>query len=1104
MSDAIQREQAIDVTKSCIVQAPAGSGKTELLIQRMLGLLACVDDAKHILAITFTNKAAAEMRDRILGALKSAAEEEAPSESHKLKTWQLAQAVIQKHGDRLLRNPGQLTIQTIDSFNATLVRRMPWLSRFGSVPEISDDPEVLYQTAVEQLLGQLSTSPDGNQPLQILLRHLDNQVLEVQRLLVNMLRKRDQWLGVLLQHSATSRDGLQSAVELYCEDELLLLKQSCPAFLSDELLWCARYAVSQLDQSPIRSSLDLNQIPDAQMSAMGEWLFIADLLLKSDGDIRKQVTKNNGFPSGKEHKAAKDRMKQLLDDFATYPDFIQRLKQVKRLPKEGYSEEQWAVLKSLIDLLPVLVGELWLVFRAHGQVDFGEIALKAIQALGDSDNPSDLLLKIDQNLKHILVDEFQDTSRLQYRLLTHLISGWTEGDGRSLFLVGDPMQSIYRFREAEVGLFLHCFKGSFGDHEKKLQPLQLTANFRSQQGIVDWINTTFEAIFPKQADEMTGAVPLTCAEAAKSKLDGDACHFHPSVGRNDVEEAKQVVEIIKQAKREYPQQTIAILVRGRNHLAEILPLLRKNNIAYQAQDIDLLGAKSAALDIVHLTRALLHRGDRLSWLAVLRAPWCGLTLKDLTLLLADSVQTIPGLLAQTERCELLSTDGQVRLQRAWTVLSQSLEQRGRLSLRTLIESCWLSLGGRDCCSEEALTDVQRVFDLLETLDKGGELQSFEHLDRGLKRLFAEPDSASDGTLQIMTIHKSKGLEFDTVIIPGLGKMPRHQDAPLLRWFDHPDHGLLMAPVNEKGRQEKDPLYQVLSQIEAEKGAQETARLLYVATTRAVNSLHLLGHAKSDSKGQIKPQRDSLLEKLWPVVMDRFVDVEPQSDAEEHEIVSPLLNRLSASWKPTQLTSVKLTKSAQYDVPSEKQETDSEYEIFSGWEDPVYRIVGTVVHQQLELIATKGVDIWLQQEPGVLRDLIQRSLQSSGVSEEQLDFSTERVLQALNCCLDGDKGRWVVDGHDQHACEQPLTGVVNGKIVHAIIDRTFIDDGIRWVVDYKTSTPQASESTDSFYQREADKYKKQLNTYAQLFRLLDDVPVRTALYFPMFDGWYEIV
>ncbi len=124
-SDVVQRQQAIDVRRSCIVQAPAGSGKTELLIQRMLALLAQVDEPKHILAITFTNKAAAEMRERILAALMSAVTDDAPQEDHKRKTWDLAQAVIAKHGDRLMRNPGQLTIQTIDSFNATLVRRMP-------------------------------------------------------------------------------------------------------------------------------------------------------------------------------------------------------------------------------------------------------------------------------------------------------------------------------------------------------------------------------------------------------------------------------------------------------------------------------------------------------------------------------------------------------------------------------------------------------------------------------------------------------------------------------------------------------------------------------------------------------------------------------------------------------------------------------------------------------------------------------------------------------------------------------------------------------------------------------------------------------------------
>lgn len=1104
MGDRQARELAVDVRRSCIVQAPAGSGKTELLIQRMLALLAQVDDARQVLAITFTNKAAAEMRERILGALRSAVEEEAPDQDHKLKTWTLARAVVGKHGDRLLRNPGQLSIQTIDSFNSVLVRRMPWISRFGSVPEISDDPELLYRDAVEQLMRRLDGSDGVRDALEALLRHQDNQVAEVQKLLVNMLRQRDQWLGVLFESADTSKQRLQQTIERYCADELNRLLDSCPAALVDELLWCARYAAEILDEQNPGLRRQVDALPATDLSTIAGWVFVRDLILKSDGFLRERVNKNQGFPSGAEHKDAKERMTCLLKELVRCPEFVRRLDHVKALPVDGYGEEQWRVLQYLFEILPALVAELWLVFRARGQVDFSEIALKAIQSLGSADNPSDLLLKIDQDLRHILVDEFQDTSRLQYRLLNHLISGWGNGDGRTLFLVGDPMQSIYRFREAEVGLFLHCFKGRFGDANHALQCLNLTANFRSQAGIVEWINATFSQVFPARTDEVAGAVPLAAATSTRPRLDGAACSFYPFLDKSDPEEARIVVEIVKRAQSEDPGQSIAILVRSRNHLAEILPRLRREGIPYQAQDIDLLGAKPSVLDIVHLTRALLHRGDRLSWLAVLRAPWCGLTLADLDVLLADRTKTVPVRLDDLEQGPELSSDGRRRLMRVWPILKTSLERRGRVPLRTLVEHCWLSLGGPDCCTAEALADVQRVLDLLETLDTGGDLSCLDHLERGLNRLFAEPDGEADGRLQIMTIHKAKGLEFDTVIIPGLGKMPRNQDSPMLRWFDHPAYGLMIAPVSEKGGGQQDALYRLLGRFENEKSDQETARLLYVATTRAASRLHLLGHARAGSKGEIKAQRGSLLEKLWPAVRSAFDGCEQQPPAGAEEWVPPLLSRLPASWVAPLVTSVRLAEPPTQDVPSEKQTRESDFDLFSGWEEPEHRHVGTVVHQQLEQIARSGGALRTGADTAESGEQTKQRLQGLGVGADRLESAADRVRQAVNGCLSGSRGRWVLSPHQDHACELPLTGVIDGAVVHAVVDRTFIADGIRWVIDYKTSEPQKNESVDAFYRRQGDQYKKQLGRYAQLFRMLDgETPVRTALYFPMLDGWCEV-
>lgn len=1100
ISDAQQRREAIDVKRSCIVQAPAGSGKTELLIQRMLALLGQVDRVEEILAITFTNKAAAEMRERILLALVSAQQNE-PQEEHKRLTWRLACAVIKRHGDSLLDNPSQLNIQTIDSFNAALVRRMPWLSRFGSVPQVSDDAELLYRQAIDNLCRRLSTGQgEQSQALQILLAHLDNQLSALENLLVGMLKRRDQWLEKLWHDS--SRSTFEGSLEQLCRDELTHLNNLLPQALSAPLMRCARSSADYLDRRDLLALLENGLKCDA--SDMPGWLYIADLLLTAKGDLRKKVDKRGGFPATAEHKDIKQTMLQLLDDCKAYPDFCQQLKSLRELPKPCYSDDQWCVLQSLILLLPELVAELWLVFRSRSQVDFIEIALKALNALGAAEEPSELLLQIDHSVRHILIDEFQDTSRLQQRLLKLLTAGWSADDDRSLFLVGDPMQSIYRFREADVGLFLRCFHATSDVFDKPIEALKLTSNFRSQKGVVDWVNSTFTQIFPPQADLTIGAVPASPAVAECDPLPGEACSFYPFAQRNDRAEAEQVVALIKEAQAEDLQQSIAILVRGRNHLNEIMPLLREHAIPYQARDIDLLATRPAALDIVHLTRALMHRADQLSWLAVLRGPWCGLVLTDLELIFNDQLGTVPTWLLDSRNHQLLSIDGQQRIGRVAPVLLAALEQKGRLPLRLLIESCWLSLGAQYCYDEQGLNDSERVFDLLDSLDEGGELKSFESLDRSLERLFAEADAAVEGTVQVMTIHKAKGLEFDQVIVPGLGRKPRHQDSPLLRWFDHPRYGLMLAPITARGEQEQDLLYRYLGGLEKEKDRHESARLLYVAATRAIKRLHLLGHAEANSDGDFSAASESLLEKLWPQVGGRFTDarmVSVISASEEGEIC---LRRLPADWQPPQLSSLQLHHEVQYDVPTETASSKESSESFLVYEDTLPRNIGTQVHLLLEDIANRGIDWWLQGNRIVQRQQIGVSLTRLGVESGQLDEATNRVCRSVDRCLAGRRGQWILQNHKDSRTEMALSGVIEGGLVHAVVDRSFIDDGERWVIDYKTSQPRDGQSLDTFYFSEAERYKKQLDIYAQLFRMIDpQTPVRSALYFPMLDGWYVL-
>jgi ATP-dependent exoDNAse (exonuclease V) beta subunit len=178
-ADARARERALEVTRSFIVQAPAGSGKTELLTRRFLALLAVVEQPESVLAITFTRKAAAEMRNRILGALRDARLPAPDAKPHYRRTLELARAVLaadEAHDWGLLRNPGRLRILTIDALNLSLSRRLPVLSGLGAGLGIEEDATELYELAAERLLEHLPGGEPLHAAVATVTAHVDNRV----------------------------------------------------------------------------------------------------------------------------------------------------------------------------------------------------------------------------------------------------------------------------------------------------------------------------------------------------------------------------------------------------------------------------------------------------------------------------------------------------------------------------------------------------------------------------------------------------------------------------------------------------------------------------------------------------------------------------------------------------------------------------------------------------------------------------------------------------------------------------------------------------------------------------------------------------------------
>jgi len=215
--DAQARAQALDVTRSWLVQAPAGSGKTELLIARFLALLAIVERPEAIVAMTFTRKAAAEMRERVVEALRAANEDDSlhvPDAPHSALTRRLAHEALARdraHGWRLIEQPSRLRIITIDAMATALARQAPLASELGALPRFIDDAELLYGEAAREALA---AAPAGDPHWQTFLKWLDNDAMTANRLIAQMLAARDRWpTHIFTDDPAALRADVERALE---------------------------------------------------------------------------------------------------------------------------------------------------------------------------------------------------------------------------------------------------------------------------------------------------------------------------------------------------------------------------------------------------------------------------------------------------------------------------------------------------------------------------------------------------------------------------------------------------------------------------------------------------------------------------------------------------------------------------------------------------------------------------------------------------------------------------------------------------------------------------------------------------------------------------
>jgi ATP-dependent exoDNAse (exonuclease V) beta subunit len=1112
-ADALAREDALDVTRSFIVQAPAGSGKTELLIQRYLRLLATVDSPEEVIAITFTRKAAAEMQYRVLQALLRAQRGDIPDAPHERITAAAATIVLERdrvHNWQLIANPRRMRIQTLDSLNASVARMQPLTGAAASGNTVADDAEIkaLYRAAGAATLDWLAEPGILQDAVHEVLLHLDNNTSLYVGYLSRMLETRDQWLPFVGSGQTEDPPALRATLEgnlrKVVDAHLSRLRDLFPRELLPELLPLADYAADNLltagkPAHPVATLQELSALPEGSADALDAWRGMAALLLTAGGGWRKRVNVNDGFPPGDD--GEKDALYDLIGAASETPGLQGLLHGIRALPPASYPDEQWSVLLALFRLLPMAVVELQQSFSANRLTDFIEIALAADKALGSAESPGDIALLLDYQVKHLLVDEMQDTSRAQYRMLEALTGGWEPGDGRTLFCVGDPMQSIYRFRNAEVAQFLLAQRKGIGG--LVLERLLLRRNFRSGEFLVHWFNTVFPQVLPARDDPARGAVSY--AEAVPALAEEGECRVYPLFGADPALEAAAGCRIIADTLAGNPDDDMAVLVRGRSQLAALLPRLRAAGIDYQAVDIDRLTDLPEIIDLLALTRAIVHPCDRLAWLALLRAPWSGWDWRDLhALVVNDTESTVWELLQDPERLQAVSGDAREALTRIMPVLESLRTVSRSASLRDRVERAWLRLGGPAMLDGAGSVDnVYRYLDVLEKLEIAGTLHDVAELEAQLD--LERVSNNSPARLQVMTMHRAKGLQFDHVLLYGLGRIPRSNERAVLSWFDlpgeHGDEEKIISPVGRRAELENDPIHRFIELTEAEKDRHEVGRLLYVACTRARKSLHLVGHTgvSSDGESWRAPDGRSLLSLLWPAVEHQFEEAfEPQPETptghEAEQWLLPQRRRLEPPW---QLPAV-ATVPGQGALP----DTDGEVRAVDYyWVGGEARIAGTIVHRWLQFAAQTGSGVAALADEN-LAATTDRWLRELGVAPgETLARVRSRVDDALRRVREDTRGRWLLSG-DGHA-ELALSGVVGGAVESGVLDRVRIDaDGTHWIVDYKTSTHEGG-NLEGFLAAEAERYRDQLERYAALYRGWKAVDVRCALYFPLLQAFIEV-
>jgi ATP-dependent exoDNAse (exonuclease V) beta subunit len=1133
--DRRARQAALDPEQSFIVQAPAGSGKTELLIQRLLAVLAQAEHPSEVLAITFTNKAAGEMRDRLHAALASAQQPESGEMSAVAQARRvLAQRVLARDAERqwkLLDRPDSLMIDTFDAFCARIASRAPLrlVAANAALAPVAESLTSVYREAARSALFDSDITDHGA----TLLTLAANRVDEVVGLIADLLARRAQWLGEAIDTSDEAVAALTAVLADEVGRGVASIAAKYDARHDDDIRALAAYsaetfALAGRSRQAVqeREALARDWPANAAHDGLVLWRALAAMVLTGGGDLRKAggVNVAAGFPrdadaaydaiSRTRRSEMKARMQALLEALAGEPHFISALARVRHLPTAAALAEHERALKATLIVLKQAAGYLLLALRDRGVTDFSGVLLAALDALRNS--REDVLSGLDARLRHVLVDEVQDTNPAQFELLQLLALDWSPGDGRTLFLVGDPMQSIYAFRDADVSLFLRA--QAQGIAGVTLKRLTLTANYRSQPTIVDWVNTELARVFALPgagATEDTVRVEFVAAVATTAPTSGQVWATEcPCVDAAD--EAVQIADAIAHLRTDEPESSIAVLVRSRAHASDLMAQLAAMNIAFTAREFADWSAREVVRDLLSLTFAVTQPDDRLSLFAVLRSPWVGCTLATLSALAAfldgdgRSAPACEALRAQSPWQAALDGEERRRIGHAMRAFEVAQARAWLSSPAERIEAVWHALGGpARCATAEAREEVDGFFTWLDGVAVGGALPPRHEvltLLGGERQSFSSSAGAASpsgvgGTVEVLTIHRAKGLEWDHVFLIGTDRPVRGDARDLAQWrftasMDDPHERSILIAARDTRRRTEGSVYDFVAEQRTAARLAESKRLLYVAATRARRTLTVsrCNTARTPPAqtfaGLLGYAADSTLPEP-DVAADRRL-VMPAS-LRRGPLPAPLAADAIA-W-PAYRASV---DDANVAVPDEQRNARAE------------GIVGHLLFEGLSLaMAANAAGVAAGFSPDAAAAA--RALIDAGAVASDAPTIATRLIAWFADAQSRETLKFLFAPDHREAANEwtlPFPAETAGDREVLRVDRTFVTrDGDRWVIDFKFAAPSPTVDVEDWLRSQTESHRPQLRRYAMRLAALDERPpasVRAALYFPWLDRIHEVV